>query len=242
MRRWRLWLFAWLVCLPTWVNENALACSSHGTISGTPATMRADVFGDLDGDGLINGRLGIVDTFIAPTTTANCVAGVGVGNFDVTAPAGFQVTSAQIAIVNQRTGTTTPLSDFSFAANALTTSGMATGGNGNTPLWAGSAWFGFSSTVAPFTLPTLGRDEAFELQFDVEIPASVLPLSIPVQFAAGEGDPLGAPIFTGGHPVGYFTAADQQAQFATVPEPASILLWLAGIAALLVCRLRMQKP
>ena len=138
---------------PPWVAiDSAFGCGTHGTIGGPPATLRADVFGDQDGDGLINGRIGIVDTFIAPTSSTNCVAAIGLGNLGITAPSGIQVTSAEIAVVNQRTGLATPLREFSFFSSSTTTAGMATGGNGILPLFSGSAWYGLYLHVTDFML------------------------------------------------------------------------------------------
>lgn len=205
------------------------ACSTHGL--STPATLRADLFGDLNANRYLDGLLAIEDGFIAPTTSTNCVAGIGLGSTTSPVPNGVAVTTAQVVITNSVTGASTPLREFTFSANANTTTAFSVGSGASTPvgtnpLFSGSQWFGFVAPVDPFTLPTLGPDETFELLFELEIASEALPFAIPVQFAAGEGLADGTPIFTGSHPVTYFTASDPTASFLAVPEPGSLALWL----------------
>jgi hypothetical protein len=95
------------------------------------------------------------------------------------------------------------------------------------------------SSLEPFTVPTLGPNEVLELGFTIEIPTSALPLSIPAQFAAGEGTPDGQPIFTGDHPAQYFTATDNVASF--VPEPSSMTLALVSIVTMGTIRFRRRS-
>jgi hypothetical protein len=85
------------------------------------------------------------------------------------------------------------------------------------PLFEGSTWFGFAAAVDPFVLPPLGADEILVLAFDLDLPASGLPLSIEAQFAAGEGSSDGTPLFFGEHPTRYFGVDDPVLLF--VPEP-----------------------
>ena len=80
-------------------------------------------------------------------------------------------------------------------------------------------------------LPQLGADDSVAFQFAVELPAALLPLTLEAQFAGGEGQNDGTPIFAGGHPVQYFTANDPTVSFP-VPEPSGF--GLAGIASLVL--------
>jgi len=65
--------------------------------------------------------------------------------------------------------------------------------------------------VDAFTLET-GPDEYIRMTFEVLVPEALAPLLIDVQFASGEGGPDGTPIFTGEHPVEYYTGDDPLVQ------------------------------
>ncbi|MFW6124939.1 MAG: PEP-CTERM sorting domain-containing protein, partial [Pirellulales bacterium] len=97
-------------------------------------------------------------------------------------------------------------------------------------------WFGFSADVEPLTAPALGPGEVFALGFDVLVPAASMPLPTTVQFGAGQGESDGTPIFSGDHPVQYFTAEDSSAHF--VPEPSSLGLLSGAVLALAAVRQR----
>ncbi len=141
-----------------------------------------------------------------------------------------------MAVLNVVSRLVSDLTAFQFAANETTTAALAVGsGPGGPPdgqpLFDSSAWFGFAATVDPFALPPLGADEILVLSFDLDLPASALPLSLEAQFAAGEGNLDGTPRFTGDHPTRYFGVDDPELFFA--PEASADGLALAT-AALLV--------
>jgi hypothetical protein len=112
---------------------------------------------------------------------------------------------------------------------------------GTNPLFAGSTWFGFSSAVDPFSLPALGPNEITAFQFTVEVPEALLPLVLPAQFAGGEGQSDGTPIFTGDHPAQYFSAAAQIVTLTPVPEPSAWMLALVAMGYLLSMRCSPHK-
>ena len=80
----------------------------------------------------------------------------------------------------------------------------------------------------------LGPDEFTAFLFAVEVPESLLPLARDVQFAGGEGQADGTPIFAGDHPVQYFTAANPSVEF--VPEPSGVVLALVAAVTILIAR------
>ena len=146
----------------------------------------------------------------------------------------------EIVVMNTTHGSHTPLASFSFVPNSTTSSSL-TGGSGSSsvpgtnPLFDGSDWFGFSSAVDPFVPPVLEPDEVTAFLFTVEVAETLLPLSLDVQFAGGEGQTDGMPIFSGDHPVQYFTAANPSVEFtAPVPEPSTVVLALMAAAGLAV--------
>ena len=179
----------------------AKACSSHGTNSGS--AIRIDP---------VSGDIAITDNLVAPNGPTICVAGIGLGSTETPLPPGVKITGLMIMITNTADGTRTPFPPFSFSLNRVTAQALAAGSgsralDGTHPLFGGSAWFGFSSPVEAFTLPPLGPDEVIELSFVVELPPTLSPVTVDIQFAAGEGSEDGTPIFTGIHPVQYFAPA-----------------------------------
>ena len=78
--------------------------------------------------------------------------------------------------------------------------------------------------------------EIFVLGFDLTLPLEDLPLMSTAQFAAGEGDAAGAPIFSGSHRVEYFTARNPVVE---LPEPPQGLV--AGIGILVIALLRQRR-
>ena len=161
---------------------------------------------------------------------ATRTAGVGLGSLDNLAPGGLNVTGMSIVVLNNATGNRVPLPEFSFLPNSITTTSLLAGSGSSdppntNPLFDGSTWFGFSSDVAPFTSPVLGPDEILAFQFDVQLPLLQLPLGLESQYAGGEGQADGTPIFVGAHPVQYFTTTDPSVLFtAPVPEPSSLAM------------------
>ena len=208
----------------------AWACGTHGTGAGS-----GDWTATSSAGGLIQGQLLLESTLVPPTASTTCTAGIGLGTLSNPAPAGLNVTAMAIVIVNTSDGSRTPLPAFSFAPSGTTSAGLTAGSGSSTvpntnPL-AGGTWFGFSSLVDPFVLPSLGPDEFTAFQFDLELPAALAPLLTETQYAGGEGATDGTPTFTGDHPVQYFAAADPQVLLtAPVPEPSSLLLMGLGAA------------
>ena len=58
-----------------------------------------------------------------------------------------------------------------------------------------------------------GPDEYLRMTFEVLVPESLVPLITDVQFGSGEGETDGTPIFTGEHPVEYYSGQDPEAEF-----------------------------
>jgi hypothetical protein len=208
----------------------ARACSQHGTGAGT-----IDWLATSNSGGMVQGLLSLDTTLVAPTSPTTCTAGVGLGSLVNPLPAGFNVTGMEIVVMNTTNGNHTPLASFSFVPNSTTSSSLTAGSGsssvpGTNPLFDGSDWFGFSSAVDPFVPPVLQPDEVTAFLFTVEVAQPLVPLSLDVQFAGGEGQADGTPIFGGTHPVQYFTAANPLVEFTEpVPEPSTGVL--AAIAA-----------
>jgi hypothetical protein len=206
------------------------ACSTHGS--------NATVIGWLpsgSNGGVVEGLVTLESTLIAPTSTTTCTAGIGLGTLGSPLPLGVDVTGLAIVVVHAD-GSRTPLAAFSFAPNSVTTSALEAGSGSSglpetNPLFAGSTWFGFSSVVNPFLLPTLGPDEFTAFDFTVEVADALLPLVLDAQFAGGEGFTDGTPVFSGDHPAQYFTARNPSVTF--VPEPSSLLLLVLAVACLI---------
>jgi hypothetical protein len=218
----------------------AHACASHGTNAGNE--IQHWVLGDLDQDGLIEAFVGIEDEIVPPTASTVCVCGLGLGTSANRLPLDAAVTSARVVVLNVVSRDASDLPAFDFAANANATAALEVGsGPGGAPdgqpLFEGSTWFGFAAAVDPFVLPALSANEILVLAFDLDLPASGLPLSIEAQFAAGEGASDGTPIFSGEHPTRYFSVDDAELLF--VPEPPmrvgvgvalAAMAWLGGWA------------
>jgi len=212
----------------------AQACSVH---SSTAANASWSATGGSGGG--VQGQLTLESSLVAPTTATVCTAGIGLGSLDNPAPPGVNVTGLAIVVVDRTDGSHTPISAFSFTADAATSAALAAGSGlssvpNTNPLFAGATWFGFSSPVNPFPPPALGPGQFTAFEFTVELPATLLPLTLPAQYAGGEGNTSGIPIFDGDHPAQYFTAANPSVTF--VPEPASA--WLAVMCAVLCVGLR----
>jgi hypothetical protein len=167
--------------------------------------------GDADGDGMLLMTIGIEDQLVEPATSTTCVTGIGLGSSDLALPAGVEAMSARIDRVNRITGKASPVENFRFAPDADTTAGMAAGGGSGIddprPIIDGANWFGFSSSVEPFVLET-ESDEYIRMTFELRVPENLVPFMTEVQFASGEGQGDGTPIFSGEHPVEYYTGED----------------------------------
>ena len=185
------------------------ACSTHGAIAGSEILV--EYKGDANGDGRLLFVIGIEDEIVEPTEATTCVTAIGLGSTGRALPEGVQVVSARVDRVNRVTGEASRVEFFRFAADAETTRGMAAGGGSGIddprPLIDGADWFGFSSSVEPFTLET-GPDQYIRMTFELSVPETLVPFITDVQFASGEGQPDGTPIFTGEHPVQYYTGSD----------------------------------
>jgi hypothetical protein len=186
----------------------AHACSTHGLVQA--ATLDAMYGGEASG--VVHGSLSIASSLVPPTSSTTCTAGIGLGSSNSPLPAGLEIVAAAIVVVHAN-GSRTPLSAFSFAPNAVTSAALARGSGsvgaaGTNPLFAGSTWFGFSSFVNPFVLPTLRPGEFTAMEFAFEAAEALLPLTLQAQFSAGEGLASGAPNFSGDHPAQYFTATN----------------------------------
>lgn len=191
------------------LSAGAWACSKHGTGAGNDIIV--EYRGAADEEGYLLFVIGIEDEIVEPTETTTCVTGIGMGSPDNPLPTGVLVSSAHVDVVNRSSGKSIPLEDFRFAPNDLTSRQMAAGGGSAAgdprPLFDGSEWYGFSSSVQAFTVNT-GPDEFIRMTFEVLVPEALVPFITGVQFASGEGQPDGTPIFTGAHPVQYYTADD----------------------------------
>ncbi len=225
-----------IICLAWGVfGSVAHACSVHGSIAANSVWQVTGVSG-----GAVVGQLTLASTLIAPSSSTTCAAGMGLGSLDNPLPAGVDVTQLAIVVVHAD-GSHTPLSAFSFVPNSSTTGALSVGSGsssvpGTNPLFAGATWFGFSSPVNPFSLPTLGPGEFTAFEFTVEVPQALLPLTVQSQFAGGEALTGGTPIFSGDHPAQYFTAADPSVTF--VPEPSAMLLLSVAVGGWLIRRIR----
>jgi hypothetical protein len=202
-------LYRLLIALLLAVPVGSWACSTHGTNGGGEITWQYG--GSADNEGNLLFVIGIEDEIVEPTEATTCVTGIGLGSSDRPMPEGVKAISARVDRVNRVTGEETRVEFFRFAANPATTRGMAAGGgsgiNDPRPLINGASWFGFSSAVNPFVLET-GPDEYIRMTFEVLVPEALAPLLTDVQFASGEGQPDGTPIFDGEHPVQYYTGID----------------------------------
>jgi hypothetical protein len=225
--------------------RDVCACGTHGTNSGNHIGTYS--MGDTDGDGLTNFFVSIQDDFIAPTTPTTCTAGIGLGDALVTLPSGLDVTDLRIVITDTATGASTPLAEFDFAPSTAASEGLATGSGSTTvldtnPVFPGATWFGFAALVDPFTLPALGSGEVFEMRFELEVPPAALPLTLTTQFAGGEGQTDGTPLFTGDHPVTYFTVDNPEITLAnSIPEPSTCVLAVLGLLSLGTTRRRRRR-
>jgi hypothetical protein len=212
----------------------AHACSTHGS--------NATIIGWLptgSSGGVMEGLVTLESTLVAPTSTTTCTAGIGMGTTGSPLPAGVNVVGLEIVVVNTTDGSHTPFAAFSFVPNSVTTAALAAGAGssgppGTNPLFPGATWFGFSSVVNPFLLPSIGPDEFTAFDFTVEVAESLLPLVLDAQFAGGEGLSDGTPNFGGDHPAQYFTARDPSVVF--VPEPSALLMMVLAACWLLAFR------
>lgn len=239
-------LSAWvgvLLLLLALLPSAARACSTHGTSNGD--VLHAWVEPDSDGNGFHAAFVAIEDVLVVPSESTICVSGVGFGDADTRLPPTTTVMAARIAILNLDTQALSDLSAFGFSDNANTTAGLVDGAGAGTPanlnpLIDDAEWFGFSAPVDPFVVPSLAPNEILVLGFDLDVPVSALPLNIKVQFAAGEGDSLGNPLFAGAHPPTYFSTSSRD--LVLVPEPERDVMSGAALAVVyVVCRWRRKS-
>ena len=216
----------------------AEACSTHSSVAAEVGWLPMSTSG-----GVVSGLVTLESSLVAPTSATTCTAGIGLGSLAAPVPAGVEVVELAIIVYDRNDGSRTPLAEFSFAADRETGAALAAGSGsssvpGTNPLFAGSTWFGFSSSVDPFVPPALGPGEITAFQFTVEAAEALLPLILDAQFAAGEGSSDGTPIFTGDHPAQYFTATQPVVRLTAVPEPAGWLLVLMAAASFVGQRVR----
>jgi hypothetical protein len=200
----------------------ALACAIHGTNAGnTVGTWVSET-----AESHI-GHLTITDNLLMPPEQRTvCVCGIGLGSAGNPLPPGVTVTGVTIVIRDSATGETQRFAPFRFAPSASMTAGLQrvarqTSTSGDRPLVAGSSWFGFASSVAPFELPRLGPGQEIAFEYDISVPKDTLPFALEVQFAAGEGLADGSPDFEGAHPVTCFAAGNRS---VTLSAPAATTL------------------
>jgi hypothetical protein len=198
-----------LAALSILVSGDLLACSSHGTNAGTELIS---IYGQADASGQIRIQVGVESTLVEPLATTTCVAGTGLGSTDAPLSAGIQVVDMQIEVVDRLTGSAQAVRAFSWAANSVTSTGLAKGSGGTgpddpNPAIPGATWFGFTSEVESFELE-LGSNEYVRMMYLIDMPEALLPLLTKIQIAAGEGNRDGSPIFVGDHPVSYFSGMD----------------------------------
>lgn len=220
------------------------ACSVHGAAAASEIQVWSQ--GDTNHDERIEMWVAIEDELVPPTDSTTCVSGVGLGSAMRRLPAGADVTDARVVVLNVVSGDAMDFGAFDFVANATTAmefgDGAGPGAPAETnPIVEEATWFGFAAPVDPFVLPQLGPNEIVALAFEIEIPESELPFDLEVQFAAGERDATGSPLFFGMHPPQYFTGAAPLVTFAPEPEFSAIALAAAGTLALLVARRRSPR-
>jgi hypothetical protein len=199
----------------------AIACATHGTTAGSGTLVWTGETADSR-----LGEITIADNLLVPPDKpTTCVCGIGLGTTVNPLPGAVAVTGVAIVIADASRGTSEVFRAFSFAPNANMTAGLRrtadrVSSSGSGPLFAGSAWFGFAASVAPFELPRLGPGQTIQFRYQVRVPKSALPFGVDVQFAAGEGLADGSPDFTGAHPVRYFMARSASIEFRDPAERA----------------------
>ncbi len=166
-------LLGLLVCY----SGSVIACSTHGTQEGVGIKVEYSAPDDL---GRIKLRLGIESTLVEPASATTCVAGIGLGSAQRPVDADVQVLNVQLEIFNRDTGVVSVLEQFSFQPDQDTSDGMARGSAATDagiarPLVDGATWHGFSSPVNAFVLE-LAASESVQIMFEIEMPASMLPL------------------------------------------------------------------
>lgn len=227
-RQWAV-VIAW----PLFLSSSTLACSSHALISA--ATLEG-LSSEVDGLDFSHHAYGIQVDLVPPEVTTTCSAAVGIGDSTTVLPETLDIIDLQIAVVDTLTNDVNVLPQFNFVRNhdstqAFTDGSGSTGDPETNPVNPGARWFGFASPVDPFSPPILGRGQALQLQFVLQVAVADLPLQLPVQFAAGEGTPDGLPSFTGAHPVQYFAPADNVLNVAIglLPGDANNDLLVSGL-------------
>lgn len=186
------------------------ACGTHGTNAGSTLLIWQGETAESH-----VGHITITDNLLVPPEQRTvCVCGIGLGSAANPLPEGVEVTGVAIVITDGEGGEAEVFRPFAFSPSTNMTAGLQrvsreTGSAGDRPLFAGSRWFGFASSVTPFALPRLrpGQDIAF--QYEISVPKDTLPFTLDVQFAAGEGLADESPDFTGAHPVTFFAAANR---------------------------------
>jgi hypothetical protein len=186
----------------------ALACAT----SGPPLNVNSNPFPGINPPpaGRQQALVGVQVGLFAPNAPTTCVCGLGAGSPGNPAPGSLSVSQAVVTRYNPATGQHTILTEFvPLTLSSVTTQGLALGPG---QLFPGSQWFGFSGLIQPFDAPLLGPGEIFTLTFALSFdPDDSDALDgLPVQFAAGTGEPTGEPDFDprSEHPVVYFNASE----------------------------------
>lgn len=181
-----------------------------------------------NGNGSFTATVGSVVSLFPPTSSTNCVCGLGLGSTDNPAPAGLSVTNPRVVAVGPADVILFTLPNFNtLAPNANTTLGLGTS-PGSAP---GATWFGFGGVVLPFDPPPLPPGGMWKLLFDVTLPVTALPSwnrKFPGQLAGGTGDDNFTPILGGDHPTNFFQPLNN-----AVPTPAGATMLLVAGAGLL---------
>lgn len=206
----------------TLVLGSAFACGTHGTNAGNTLGIWVEETAESH-----IGQIIITDNLLVPPDRRTvCVCGIGLGSSANPLPDGVTVTGVSIVIRNSTTGQSRVFTPFAFSPSANMTRGLQrvssrTSSTGDGPLFAGSRWFGFASSVAPFALPRLARGEDIAFQYEISVPKGTPPFTLDVQFAAGEGQADESPDFAGSHPVTFFAAGNRSITLAA-PAPATV--------------------
>lgn len=196
--------FAFLLWLPAPLG----ACASTPAFPGPPLQFTSNPFPNVNppGAGRQQGVIGFPVDVFAPQTPMTCVCGLGLGS---SRPPSLTVDQVLLTRFNAATGQHTILTEFvPLQLSSLTSQALAFGPG---QLLSNPQWFGFSGQIQPFTAPALAPGEELSINFVISFsPPDAAQLDgVPLQFAAGLGEPGGFPNFTDrDHPATYSTVGE----------------------------------